>query len=574
MMTIDFDNPRRLETIANGVDVNFPYNYLIFQETDLIVTVDKILQFVNADYSVTGVNTQGGGNVVFFTAPLDTAEVIIDSDVPQTQTVDFEVGGKFKPDTVNFVNDKLTVIDQQTQVLIRQRGLLYPETAFLDQNGKDNLLPILQAQTLTEIPIWSKDLNNNIIATVLEEAGDLSNLRAELASETQPSPGAELVGYFDPQSGLGTTVNDKLKQIQNESLIGTNVVIGGDFGNNIFSRGTTFTAMTGSPSTFVANGFFFSSTNAPAAVDVDSSRPNGGPPFALFNKRSTFFLELTNQAVVTPIAADEDLVLVYIIEGFDWAPLYQNPFVIQFAVKSNLIGTYNIILQNNAFDLHYATPFIINVANTWQKIQLLIPANPDQGAWDFQAGRGLVINFVLAAGSDLFGPSNVWGQTLGTDVGVDSNQVNFVETIGNNFSVQFLNVAPGTVPTPLPIENIATEVLREHRYFQKSYDNGIVPGAVNTSIIRFIAPLAAPFTTRDFPFPEKVREAGTGPAIVATLFSPVTGASGMVRNITQGADVAVSNVIVTESGVGFDLAAGVAAGDGIELHWTVDSSIT
>ncbi len=136
--------------------------------------------------------------------------------MPSTQTVDFEVGGKFKPDTINFVNDKLTVIDQQIKTLLKQRGLLYSETAFLDASGKDNALPVLPAQTNTEIPIWSKDKNNNLIATVLEEAGDLSNLRAELESEAEASPGAELIGYFDEfdcNAPVGKTINELMKQI-------------------------------------------------------------------------------------------------------------------------------------------------------------------------------------------------------------------------------------------------------------------------------------------------------------------------------------------------------------------------
>lgn len=215
-MTIDVDNPRRLEFIGNGSDINFPYDYRIFEETDLNVIVDGVTQIVLADYTVTGVNAQGGGNVVFVIAPIDMSEVIIDSDVPPLQTVDFEVGGKFKPDTVNFVNDKLTVIDQQTITLIKQRGLLYPEDAFLDQNDKDNILPVLPAQTNTEIPIWSKDSNNNIIATFLEESADLSNLRAELASETKASPGTGLIGYFDednPGGPIGKTLDKFLKEI-------------------------------------------------------------------------------------------------------------------------------------------------------------------------------------------------------------------------------------------------------------------------------------------------------------------------------------------------------------------------
>lgn len=59
-MTVNVDNPRRLEFIGNGVDTIFNYNYLIFEDTDLLVIVNGVTKIVNADYTVSGLGEQGG----------------------------------------------------------------------------------------------------------------------------------------------------------------------------------------------------------------------------------------------------------------------------------------------------------------------------------------------------------------------------------------------------------------------------------------------------------------------------------------------------------------------------------
>lgn len=200
---------RRVTYIASAGETVFTYPFRIFEETDLDVYLNEVLLNVNIDYTVTGVNVESGGTIVL-TSPAALNDVlIIQSDVPASQTVDFTVGGQFTSDQVDFVNDKLTVLIQQNKTLIEKRGLLYPVEDEIPP--ADNDLPLLNVPSQPgRIPLWSKNDAGNLVALELEENPDVTTLRAELASQVDGSDGAGLVGYYNPIAMAGTTVSDQL----------------------------------------------------------------------------------------------------------------------------------------------------------------------------------------------------------------------------------------------------------------------------------------------------------------------------------------------------------------------------
>lgn len=200
---------RRIEYVAGAGQTVFGYPFRIFEDGDLNVYQNEVLLSLTVDYTVTGVNDDDGGTVVLNVGAALNDSIIIQSNVPPDQTVDFTVGGEFSPDTVDFTHDKLTVLIQQNKSLIEDRGLLYPENE--DIESGDNNLPLLGVPSATgRIPIWSKNAAGNLIATELVEDEDVSTLRAELADQSMGSDGARLVGYYNPVAASGTTVSDQL----------------------------------------------------------------------------------------------------------------------------------------------------------------------------------------------------------------------------------------------------------------------------------------------------------------------------------------------------------------------------
>lgn len=227
-MAIKFDNGRRIQYTAGVGTTIFAYPFLIFEDSDLDVYKTPLgstpdpstdLLTLNVDYTVTGILDQGGGNVVLIVPTTGGETITIDSDVSRTQQVDFAVGGLFSPTTVTFVVDKLTVLIQEIESLIRDQGLLYDVTAPLDTSSdkKDNRLPVLGLPSTGKIPVWTKNATGAIIAAELDENIDASALRGELADPSLASPGADLIGYFDPIVGP-TTVDTTLTTLRNAVL--------------------------------------------------------------------------------------------------------------------------------------------------------------------------------------------------------------------------------------------------------------------------------------------------------------------------------------------------------------------
>lgn len=220
------DNGRRVQFTASAGQTNFLYPFLIFEASDLLVFQTPVgdtpndqedILVLSIDYLVTGVGDQEGGTVIL-NVPATAGDIItIESNVQQTQDVDFQVGGKFQAATINRVIDKLTILVQQNNSLLNDRGLVYDATDPLDQSTDrgDNRLPQLPANTGAGIPLWTKNSNGDLIAGVCQENPDCSTLRTELSSTDPVTNGASIVGYFDPVAVTQTTVKLALDGLLN-----------------------------------------------------------------------------------------------------------------------------------------------------------------------------------------------------------------------------------------------------------------------------------------------------------------------------------------------------------------------
>lgn len=109
-------------TTALGDDlaVTFPFTFPVYDEDHLAVyfqdTTTLNLVLVNtADYSVTGIGNENGGNVVFSVAPITGNRVIIVRTVPLTQDLDVLNQGGFYPENIENEFDLQEMQKQQLQ---------------------------------------------------------------------------------------------------------------------------------------------------------------------------------------------------------------------------------------------------------------------------------------------------------------------------------------------------------------------------------------------------------------------------------------------------------------------------
>ena len=138
----------RVQYVANGSTTDFPYEFAIFDETNMKVYVDGVL--LDSGYSVTGVGEDDGGSVVFVSAPEADSIVTLVRNVPIERVTDFQEGGAFRPKNINDDLDRQTAFAQQLQEELG-RTLRMPVAGYI---GQLNELPLPDpGKTI----IWNED---------------------------------------------------------------------------------------------------------------------------------------------------------------------------------------------------------------------------------------------------------------------------------------------------------------------------------------------------------------------------------------------------------------------------------
>ncbi len=153
---------------------------------------------------------------------------------------------------------------------------------------------------------------------------------------------------------------------------------------------------------------------------------------------------------------------------------------LSFFVKSSKTGIYTIALYKpDTTGYLYTKEYTINSANTWEKKTINI--TPTAGSTSFitssggaianDNGQGLILGFNLAWG-DAFdgGTSDVWSSS--TSNYSTTNQLNWMDTVGNTFILSEVQLEVGSQSTPFEHRSFGDELARCQRYYQKSVQNG------------------------------------------------------------------------------------------------------
>ena len=107
---------------GNGSNDTFVYGFKIFAASDLQVIIrsstgTETTKTLTTDYTLTGVGTASGGNVVFEASDIPTATetVVLIRAVPQTQAIDYIANDPFPAETHEEGLDRATMTTQQMQ---------------------------------------------------------------------------------------------------------------------------------------------------------------------------------------------------------------------------------------------------------------------------------------------------------------------------------------------------------------------------------------------------------------------------------------------------------------------------
>ena len=120
-MTVSTAVPGNSYTAGAGATV-FAYTFRAFSSSDLAVYVNGVAKALTTDYSVSGVDAAGGGNVTFVTPMVGAEIVVISSNAAIKRATDYQEGGDLLGKTHNDDHDYPIILLKQ----IAGRALMAP----------------------------------------------------------------------------------------------------------------------------------------------------------------------------------------------------------------------------------------------------------------------------------------------------------------------------------------------------------------------------------------------------------------------------------------------------------------
>ena len=148
---------------GNGSNDTFVYGFKIFANTDLQVIIrsaagTETTKTLTTHYTVTGVGSASGGNVVFTSGNIPTATetVVLIRNVPQTQAIDYIANDPFPAETHEEGLDRATMTTQQVQ----------------EELNRSIKLSRTNTMTSTEFTVGATERANKILA--FDSAGEIS----------------------------------------------------------------------------------------------------------------------------------------------------------------------------------------------------------------------------------------------------------------------------------------------------------------------------------------------------------------------------------------------------------------
>jgi hypothetical protein len=507
----------RIKYSGDGSTVNFSFPYYYLATSDLVVVLvaadgTETVLTETTHYSVSA-PSPSGGTVTMVTAPASTEELLIYREVPMTQTFDPEEGGPLPADELEGSADKLTMLVQQLSEALGRAIKLpvssdYTDLQIPDPEADKYLKWNSAATALENQSLYSSGLIavTAFWETVLDDLTALASrgtlgFTAAIEALNALTPAANKLPYFtgaaaaalaDLTAFARTILDDadaataratlalggaiaagdrgKILAINSaenafeitspSSVFARNVIINGDFNHSI--RGSSFAAIANND--YHVDRFYYVKTGAMVHT---IGRSTDVPTVAQSGHNSRYSLDVDLTTVDSSIAAGDYCAIRYAIEGVDFYPFVGITGTLSFWVKSTKTGTFCVGVKNGAGDRSYVLEYTVNSADTWEKKTLYIPFNYSGGTWDYGLNTGLIISFVLAAGSTYQTTAGAWqnGNYWAT-----ANQVNACDNVANIFRLAQIDFKPIAAVTLFDQQSYEQELRAAERYYEEFND--------------------------------------------------------------------------------------------------------
>jgi hypothetical protein len=249
------------------------------------------------------------------------------------------------------------------------------------------------------------------------------------------------------------------------NFAGRNRIIGGDFSTNPWQRGTSFAA--------IGNTAYFADrwrANHIMASAITASKAADAPTAAQAGIYTSHCLSLAVTTADTSIAAADFFAIQQLIEGlnttsFGFGQAGSRNVTLSFWVKGTKTGIHCVSIRNSANNRQYAAEYTIDSTNTWEYKTITIPVDIT-GTWLYDTGQGVVVSFLLAAGTNYHITANTWTASSAFSAST-SNQVNALDNTSNIFKIALVQLEAGSVATTFDARSVGTELALCQRYFRK-----------------------------------------------------------------------------------------------------------
>ena len=252
-------------------------------------------------------------------------------------------------------------------------------------------------------------------------------------------------------------------------------------------------------------------------------------------------------------------------------------FTVSFYVKASIATTYCLPLATSHLITQkaYMKPFTVNNPNTWERKTCTFPAltNSIGTVNGSDNGTGLRFHWVLDAPTG-GNPANTWYTHTNPPTSFTyppgQSPSGYANTLNATFELGGVQIEAGTVATQLEHRRFGDELRSCQRYYEKSYPQGIAPGAASY--------YSGSFTRRDGTASSVPRYYDVNYKVVKrttpniTLYNPTTGGSASCR-LDSGSYSAAPSSQADARMMVYSNTGSVPSHYGIFFHYTLDAEL-
>jgi len=254
------------------------------------------------------------------------------------------------------------------------------------------------------------------------------------------------------------------------------------------------------------------------------------------------------------------------IRGLDFGLSTAKSLTVSFWVRASITGNYSFGLTNAAATRGFPAQYTINSANTWEYKTITI-LGETTGTWVTTISNAAELWWGLGIGTTYTEPATGAWSSVSNTLGTDSS-VNWISTNAATFHITGVQLEVGTVATPFDRRPFAVELELCQRYYEKSYNIGVMTGS-STALGVSTAVAISTTSTHGASHSFKVRKRTTptisifGHTGTVAVWSDPAAANTAAATANNACETGFSNVTST----------GLTAGVGYYGHWAADSEI-